>query len=147
MPRKRLKKKITIDNIYYTYPYRHKPDSPYFLEKKQYKKISDDFYELLSKAMIDTGFVFDLPLRLGEILIVKFKSNKKHIDWKTTKQLGQTIYHRNNHSEGYAARLWWNCSKWLKYHNIFKIKLTRHNSRYLSSQIKKENSILYYPVN
>lgn len=153
MGRKRKKKSITLDNIYYTYPYRYNNKSKYYISKKQYKDISKDFYAMLSE-MIVNGFTYKLPSRIGEISIVKFKSNKRSIDWKKTNELygeenkvsseKKRVYHTNTHSEGYSARWWWEASRWLKFNTLYRFKPTRYNNRYLTKKIKDENSILKY---
>jgi len=53
-----------------------------------------------------------MPFRLGTIYIVKYKpknlnSRSLSIDFHQTKLLGKTIYHLNDHSDGYKYRLFW----------------------------------------
>jgi len=154
MPRKRKKKSITLQNIYYTYPHRYNEKNKFYCTEKQYKEISRDFFELISELIINDGFVFKLPVRIGEISVVKFRSKKKSIDWKLTNLLygeenkvseeKKRVYHNNYHSEGYAARWWWDCSRWLKYNQLYRFKPTRYNNRYLTKKIKDDNTIIHY---
>lgn len=155
MGRKRKKKNITLENIYHTYNYRHAERSKYYCTKTDYKKISLLFFKLLSKEIIDNGYVFKMPNRLGTIKVVKFKAAKKRsIDWKTTNELygeynknntdKKRVYFNNEHSEGYSVRYWWEASRWLKYNMLYRFKPTRANNRYLNKQIKDNNSIINY---
>lgn len=158
MGRKRRKKNITLENIYHTYSYRHSQKSKYYCDKKNYKAISLLFFKLLSKEIIDNGLNFKLPNRLGHIRVVKFKASKKRsIDWKTTNEVygehnkisteKKRIYFNNEHSEGFAARFWWESSRWLKYNTLYRFQPTRFNNRYLNKQIKDNNSIINYTEN
>lgn len=155
MGRKRKKRSITLKNIYYKYDYRYNPKHPYYCTQKDYINISKDFYKILSSVMIEEGFSFHLPLKLGEIRIVKFRSDKPHIDWKLTNEYfkewninnphdRKRIYHKNIHTEGFAARFHWKKATFLKYQTMYNFEPVRNNKRTLAKSVKENDTIYLY---
>lgn len=156
MGRKRKKRSITLKNIYYKYDYRYNPKHPYYCSQRTYVDISKDFYKILSSLIIEEGFSFKIPSRLGEIRIVKFRSEKKrHINWKLTNEYfgewnknnphdRKRIYHTNSHTDGYAARFHWKKSTYLKHQTLYNFEAIRFNKRSLAKHVKETDSIYLY---
>lgn len=148
-------KRITLKKIWQTYPHRYNPKHKLYVDQKTFTDINKDFNLLLSKMIIQ-GHTFHLPSRGGDIRIKKFKSDRRIPDFKKTKELygeenkllpaGQkkVVYCTNKHSDGWAARWWWDKSKWWRFHSLYRFKATRTNNRELSRQIQDNNTIIYY---
>lgn len=119
------------------------------IDEKSYKDIWKCFAKKLIHSLIFEGLCYKLPHRLGTFQIMKkqTKREKRMIDFNATRKHGVTIYHNNKHSDGYYVLMHWNkdypigCFVNKK---LFKLKLTRHNSRYLSSSVKEHNTINKY---
>jgi hypothetical protein len=155
MGRKRLKRSITLKNIFYKYDYRYDTKNPYYCTSKLYENISKDFYKLLLEKVINEGFIFNLPLRLGEFKIVKFKSESKQINWNLTNlHYGEhnknnpddrkRIYFTNNHTEGFKTRFYWKKTSYLKYHTLYNFTPTRTNKRELAKAVNERDTIYMY---
>jgi hypothetical protein len=50
---------------------------------------------------------FKLPAGLGYLVVTKYKSKKKAIDWKNSNRLGKHVYFTNAHSLGYISHIKW----------------------------------------
>ncbi len=78
---------------------------------QKYKEIIDTFYKLLAKATIETGFMYKLPRRTGEVGIVKKKQktgNLGSIDWPAWRETGELKRYTNTHTGGWYAKVLWN---------------------------------------
>ena len=101
-----MKKSYTIRDMFKDY---HKIDEnmSYF----RFKRILDKFNEIIKEKILNASESFKMPCRLGLIVIVKYKPKtytQKSLskDYKTSKELNKTIYHLNEHSNGYKYRLY-----------------------------------------
>lgn len=156
MGRKRLKNNITLRNIWHTYPYRYNQKDKLFLERKQYTDIAKDFFKELSNAVINEGYVYKMPNRLGKVRIRKFRCDKRSIDWKLTKKHfveenkllengnKNLIYHSNKHSSGYKARFWVEFNRDVVYNRPYSFLAVRSNKRALAKAIMDDNIIIKY---
>ena len=82
------------------------------VDKQTYRKICDEFNNLLIEEILINSGEIRLPYRLGTIRIKKSKmkyddKNKLKIDWAASKKLGKRIYHLNDHTGGYKYRFYW----------------------------------------
>jgi len=118
--------------------------------RKQYLKtnlnISQTDYAIVVKAMCENvmnelfaGKDFVLPLNMGTFRIVKYKTNRRYIDWNNTKKYGKYIYFNNLHSDGFSYKF-----KWVKDDlpnfagkTVYGFQLGRHISRRLGKGIKQ----------
>lgn len=89
--------------------------------------------KLVDKAL--EGFHMQLPHHMGFLRIVGRKGNidKLSIDWAATKELGETIYHDNRHTDG--NYYFWN---WNKPNHL--VKNMQHYA-FLPTDGKKGNSL------
>ena len=119
-------------------------DDLYRVSKDVYKDIIFTVFKEIKKRLIDDGRSVRLPMRCGRIQIVKrlpesWTTGQKRIDFHLTKQYGKTIYHLNEHSDGYKYRLHWdkhdcNILNKRKYQMI----MSRDNKRLLAKLIKNK---------
>ena len=114
----------------------------------RFKRILDKFNEIIKQKILSSSEGFKMPHRLGYIQIVKYKpktyTNKSlSKDYKLSKELGKTIYHLNEHSDGYKYRLYWSKNK-NTFPEVYKYKLSlvRQNKRKLAQLIFNGNDYI-----
>lgn len=138
-----MKKSYTIRDMFKDY---HKIDEnmSYF----RFKRILDKFNEIIKEKILNASESFEMPCRLGLISIVKYKPKTytyKSLskDYKTSKELNKTIYHLNEHSNGYKYRLYWSKNK-NTFPDIYKynLSLVRQNKRKLAQLIFNGNDYI-----
>lgn len=116
------------------------------VDYKVYKKIMTDIFELMFEEMIK-GTLLLMPKKLGTISIKKKKTKKNSVDFNATRIYGQTIYHRNLHSEGYYGFTHWDFK--MPYgvftnKGMYKFEPVRKQARKISYNIKHNNTIINY---
>lgn len=140
--KRRPEHRLTLQDIYILYPNNEKVDWGTF------RDVCKTFNHLLVKSAIETGNIYKLPLRLGTISARKRKASKgKKIDMLHFFKTGERIYHKNRHSEGYYAQLFWDKSSpqcIVTNTGLIKYVPTRYHKRYLSSAIRDRNLIVKY---
>ena len=133
----RDKKSYTEVDFYEGYELEY-PDN---IQYKLFKAILEDFNKGLRDLLIIGSEELILPYNIGEVKIVKYrpktyKTRSLSVDFKATRQLGKTIYHLNEHSDGYKFRLYWSkltCNSKKEYR--YRLNFTRANKRLLASLI------------
>lgn len=132
----RSKKSYTICDMYKTY-HKINKEVPY----KRFKRILDEFNKLILDALLMRSQLVKMPCGLGYICICKYKpktlTNKSlSVDYKASAEYGKTIYHLNEHSDGYKYRLYWSKQPRV-FPDIYKYGLTlvRANKRKLAQLI------------
>jgi len=135
---------ITLKSIYENSALKDK------ISYKDYELISDTFFHLLTRSMIEEGKVYYLPPTLGTIGIYKTKKTKKMIDFDLFKKTGVKANIRNHHTHGSMAKVHWR-TIWPQFRvsnfghpTIFRFKIARDSARYLAKQIKENNTISKY---
>lgn len=135
---------ITIEHISNRY-LEHYKDSK--LTKKQLKQVMYLFNKLLSNLIINKGYKYKLPHRLGYLSIVKRKMayHKLYFDFGEFNKTGNKTYHINDHSDGWYSNSHWE-KKSCKIINKtwYSFKFTRENQRILASIMKKEQGHQIY---
>lgn len=131
-----MKKSFTIRDMYKAYK-NIDENTSYF----RFKRILEQFNTNLLDLLLNASEGFKMPHRLGFICIVKYKpktyTNKSlSKDYKTSNELGKTIYHLNEHSDGYKYRLYWSKNE-NTFPDIYKYRLSlvRANKRKLAQLI------------
>lgn len=100
------------------------------------KKIFLEYIDMVMDGILD-GKLFRMPMRLGHILISKFKGQKR-IDWKNTVLHRKFIYHNNFSTDGYSFRFKWarfDGYAMFKNMRIFKFFPTRGVKRKLKEKV------------
>lgn len=138
-----MKKSYTIRDMFKDY-HRIDENMSYF----RFKRILDKFNEIIKEKILNASESFKMPCRLGLIAIVKYKPKmytQKSLskDYKTSKELNKTIYHLNEHSNGYKYRLYWSKNK-NTFPDIYKynLSLVRQNKRKLAQLIFNGNDYI-----
>lgn len=106
-----MKKSYTIRDMYKSYK-----EIDENVDYLRFKRILDQFNTNLLDSLLNASEGFKMPCRLGFICIVKYRpksyTNKSlSKDYKLSKELGKTVYHLNEHSDGYKYRLYWSKNK------------------------------------
>jgi hypothetical protein len=118
-----------------------KKSKPTSITLKQYRDICHDFNLMFSEAVVQ-GKVMTLPFGLGSFWIMKKKTDCERllIDFNQTKLSGKTVFHTNDHSDG-----WWGHWKWGKTTSrvanirFYSFVATRKNKREISKVMKEKD--------
>lgn len=131
-----MKKSYTIRDMYKSYK-----EIDENVDYLRFKRILDQFNTNLLDSLLNASEGFKMPCRLGFICIVKYRpksyTNKSlSKDYKLSKELGKTVYHLNEHSDGYKYRLYWSKNK-NTFPDIYKynVSFVRANKRKLAQLI------------
>src|SRR5690606_10147619 len=93
----------------------------------QYKLILQKFRDSFLKTLL-SGIEITLPSKLGTFQIVKFKSNRRPIDFVNTRKFGKPIPLLNLHSDGFGVRLHWSkVTANFKHKSMWAFLLTKDN--------------------
>ena len=116
-----FKYKTKPENTYY----KVKKNTPYYLTRKEYNEILKEFNSRLVDLMLFESYIYKMPCNLGRISIRKKKVepyfdedgklvNNLPVNRRETKKLWDEypelrnkkyVYHHNEHSDGYVAKL------------------------------------------
>lgn len=124
-------------DMYLAYKKETGVDIPY----QRFKRILTTFNEFVGESILDASECFKMPLGLGYVCIVKYKpkrydKNSLSKDYKTSNELGKTIYHLNEHSNGYKYRLYWSKQpQTFPQRYKYQLQLIRGAKRYLAQLI------------
>lgn len=106
---------------------------------KDFSNIIKESNKKIVQSVIEDEDGFKLPENLGYLCIIKYKSNKKRINWPDTKKYGKIIYYLNLHSFNYLFHI-----KWFKtgisrftYNEVYKFVPLRNMRRDVSKAIKE----------
>ena len=133
----RSKKSATIIDMYKQYRKDYGDDVDY----KQFKDILDRFNEEILSCLLQSSEGFKMPFGLGYVQIVKYKPKSMtpkslSVDFKSTAEYGKTIYHLNEHSNGYKYRLYWSkIPQTFPDRYRYQLQLVRQNKRQLAQLI------------
>lgn len=74
------------------------------VDKKTYVDINKVFFIFLSKAMIETGYIFRVPYNIGSFYVGKRKSGKKKIlDYPHYRRTGEMVFRRMSQTDNFIA--------------------------------------------
>jgi hypothetical protein len=133
-----------ITDFYKSFRKRHPKVS---ISRKDYTAVLACTGDVISENLLEDGG-FKLFSRMGALLIrnIKPKGNKKRmINFHETRKQGSNVYHFNDHSDGYVAKVIWDRGLAIlsdKYMWLF--KPVRSLKRSLAKEIKTGNR--QYPV-
>jgi len=142
----KIQNPYTIREIYNDYIKDKKEYSPYYVDYKTYKSIILDYISEMVNYMLYEAGTFKMPYRLGNLRVIKQlssigRNNRKSVDFNLTKKYGKTIYHYNEHSDGYKFMFKWDKKKAVVKHKTFyRFIPSRHNKRHLAYIIKNNKA-------
>jgi hypothetical protein len=132
------KQSFTIGDFYDMYNAEYmRVDVPYRL----YNDVLSAFNTIILSKLFSGSEELIMPYGLGSIYIVKYKpkhydSRSLSVDFHLTKVYGKTIYHLNEHSDGYKYRLYWSRIRKDKFILKYCLHFVRANKRKLAQIIK-----------
>lgn len=138
---------LTLKHSYLYYIKDISENSKYNIGYKIYRDICEEFNKQLIKIIIEKGYSFDIPYRLGIIRIKKRKINynnlKPNFGLYNKSEGKLKNKHLNEHSGGYYCMFYW-CKKLaiVKNKTAYCFIPTRYNKRWLSSEIKERQKEL-----
>ncbi len=139
---KRGKQKYQIDyrikDIYNAYKKDNPKDTDYFVDYSKFSDIVHKGFSVISDEILNNSQEVFLPHNTGTLSIIKRKNNPKRlaIDYKTTKEVGQTVYYFNDHSRGYSFRWRWRKQMVaIRNRPYYSFVPTRYNKRKLAKEI------------
>lgn len=77
------------------------------IDYKTFKNIILTSNNAIKEIIANDEGGFKLPENLGYIVVTKYKSKKRPIDWVATKKLKKVVYLPNLHSFGYIHHIKW----------------------------------------
>lgn len=106
-------KSKTTRYLYKFYPYKKDKTHPFYLDRKQFRQILIDFFELVQTHIVN-GNIYYPPYGMGEFRAHKFKQKiRKSRNYGLEKKyfaehgVWKKIYHQNFHSNGERVKIGW----------------------------------------
>lgn len=139
--RNKIQNVLTIKHSYIFYIKDISENSKYNVDYNIYRDICEDANKLLINSIVDDGYRFSIPYRLGFLRIKKKKINFKNLkpDFGLFNSSNGEIKnkHLNENSGGYYCLFYWNKKACVVKNKTYYCFIpTRHNTRYLASQLK-----------
>jgi hypothetical protein len=105
-----VSKGVSLTHAFKFHRNKKKKEGRTTVNESTFRKVCYSFNKKLGDRVL-TGFHTQLPYHMGFIRIVGRKGNidKLSIDFKATKEYGETIYHDNRHTDGHYY--FWNWQK------------------------------------
>lgn len=116
-------------------------ECPVEVQYSVYKLVLDTMCTIIKRKVLEDAQGFKMPYGLGFIQIGKYKpksltSKSLSVDYKSSKEIGKTIYHLNEHSDGCKFRLYWSkIPQTFPDRYRYQLNLVRANKRYLAQLI------------
>lgn len=140
----KIQKPLTLSHIYLYYIKDLEKDSKYYVNYRTFRDICEEYNKMISTLMVEEGYFFKVPYRLGTLRIkknkVKVSYNNLKPDFGLYNKSGGKYKnkHLNEHSGYYYVKY-----HWVKVDAIIINKVTysfiptRYNKRYLAATVKK----------
>ena len=108
------------------------------VDYETFKAIIIDSNKKIADFVVSDDTGFKLPEQLGYLVITKYKSKRKPIDWVNSKKLRKTIYLTNLHSFGFVHHIKWFKKRIanLKLKESFRIEPCREFQRAVAASVK-----------
>jgi len=136
-----------IKDMYEGYKNQVEPHSPYDVTYKEFMNILNDYLKGISEGILAGKGSYKIPFNLGYIDITKSKvdlTKLKRVDWKATVETGKTIYHLNEHSDGFDYKTeWTRISNTARNSRLYVYSPTRKMKRTLAKLIKNKEFDTY----
>lgn len=137
-------KSYTLDDYFRSYSDYIKDNILYKVSRKKFYAIVQDYFIFLSNELIDKSKEIKLPARMGTLCVIKKKparydNNCLRVDFNSTREENKTIFHMNEHSDGYNFRFHWAKGGMLvENKTMYELVMSRANKRRLAYMIKVE---------
>lgn len=99
-----MKQSYTFRDMYRTMPVE--------VDYSLYKRVLEEMCKVILEYVLERSEGFKMPYGLGFIQVGKYRpknydTKSLSVDYKASKELGQRVYHLNEHSDMYKFRLYW----------------------------------------
>lgn len=134
------KKSITFRDMY--------KDMPIEVDYVLYSRVLEEMCNVILHYVLNASEGFKMPFGLGFIQIGKYlpknlDSKSLSVDYKASRDYNKTIYHLNEHSEGYKYRLYWSkIPRTFPDRYKYQLNLVRQNKRRLAQLIFNKQDYL-----
>lgn len=140
----KIKDPYTLVDIYESYKEYVKDNPVYNTDYRDFRIICSLFNKRIIEHILYKSETFKMFGGIGELSVLKLipsksKTKRLSVDFKKTSEYGKTIFHTNDHSDGYKYMFHWNKSKTIfrnKY--LYNFIPTRANKRTLAKIIKNK---------
>lgn len=147
MAARRVNYLFTLEDCYVAYKKVTKSNIKERLSKADFSKLFNTFFFELLFYNLDKGSEAILPMNLGSLFLIKYKSRKNVVDWIKTAKLGKRSYITNDHSGGYTYKLIYKKAKYCKYINFYKYRTGQALKRRLFNKIMSFSKLgKFYPA-
>lgn len=109
------------------------------IEFKLFSTIILESNKIIFNVVADDPAGFKLPENMGYLVVTRYKTKKKPIDWINSVKYRRAVYFTNLHSFGYMHHLKW-CQFAIarfKYHEIYKFEPCRFLTRKIAKNVKE----------
>lgn len=143
----KIQNSLTLTHIYQYYIKDIDEHSKYNIDYKVFRNICKDYNKLMMSLIIDQGYFFKLPYKLG---LIRIKKNKPKLN-KTKLKPDFGLYtssggkyknkHLNEHTGGFYCRFYWSkINALIVNKGPYSFIPTRQNKRYMA-KLLKENGL------
>ena len=114
---------------------------PIDVDYDTYKRILVEMCTVILEYVLNRSEGFKMPFGLGFIQVGKYRpksltASSLSVDYKASKEYNKTIYHLNEHSDGYKYRLFWSkIPRTFPSRYKYQLGLVRENKRRLAQLI------------
>lgn len=117
----------------------------YAIDYKLFSSILYDYFKIISDSIILKAADVKLPSQLGTIFVRKrkFKPYRRNlnVDFKSTNELGKTVLHMNEHTNGYSFMFKWEKRNMaFRASTLYQLVMSRDNKRRLAKCIKNKTT-------
>lgn len=108
------------------------------IDFKTFQKVILESNQVIFNIIADEPEGFKLPEGMGYLVVTRYRTTKKPIDWVNSKKYKRAVYLPNLHSFGYISHIMW-CKFAIarfKYNEIYKFEPCRFLSRKVAANTK-----------
>lgn len=145
MPRDYSTKSYVIKDFYKSYCEFVEGNRLYQVSISTFRSVLSDYMKHMMNEVLIKSKEFKMPGRVGSLYVVKKKPpttrDRLRVDFKATNEMGKTILHLNEHSDGYNFRFFWSKANTIvRYKTTYELVMSRANKRQLASIIKNKQA-------
>ena len=146
----RVRNSLVLRDLYVMYLKDNPPGSIYYVTALQFTRICKAAHELMCAKLIKgEAQSLKFPSILGGLTIIKRKitsDTRLRVNWELTKKHNLTIYHENEHSNGFYCKWQWLVHPHRPDHG-YKFRILRRHKRALAAAILQDRADLLFLSN
>jgi len=140
---RRIRTAYTTNDFYISYTNKFTSGAHLNVNLKLFRAIFGDYMKEIMRRILFESREVKLPAKLGYLSVAKKKPKRYsyeflRVDFKSTLESGKTIYHMNEHCDGYNYSFYWRkFDMRIRNKALYELVMTRGNKRTLASLIKE----------